>query len=72
MEEQFGDNSEGFRTRVFPAAIAPITGSKDSPAFKKNRKNNEKDLCEVLNLNHALGYRAHTQETHQWEDSKMT
>ena len=37
-EEQFGDSSEGFRTRAFPAAIAPINGSKDSPALKKEKE----------------------------------
>ena len=28
-----GANSEGFRTTVFPAANAPIIGSKDNPIF---------------------------------------
>ena len=32
-EAQAGANSEGFRTTVFPAANAPIIGSKDSPMF---------------------------------------
>lgn len=33
MEEHAGDWSEGFRTTVFPAAIAPITGSKAKAAL---------------------------------------
>lgn len=32
-EEHAGDNSEGFNTAAFPAAIAPISGSKDTPVF---------------------------------------
>lgn len=32
-EEHAGDNSEGFNTAAFPAAIAPISGSKDNPVF---------------------------------------
>ena len=33
IEEHAGDNSEGFNTTVFPAATAPISGSKESPVF---------------------------------------
>jgi len=30
-EEEVGAISEGFRTATFPAAMAPINGSKDTP-----------------------------------------
>lgn len=33
-EEHVGVNSEGFITTVFPAANAPINGSKDNPIGK--------------------------------------
>lgn len=32
-EEHEGDNSEGFKTATFPAATAPISGSRESPVF---------------------------------------
>jgi hypothetical protein len=32
-EEHEGDNSEGFNTAVFPAVIAPISGSNDTPVL---------------------------------------
>ena len=31
--EHEGVNSEGFKTTTFPAATAPISGSKDRPVF---------------------------------------
>jgi hypothetical protein len=33
-EEEIGAISEGFRTTMFPAATAPINGSKDTPVIE--------------------------------------